>query len=285
MPVLRITNPLSNKSGHQQRKKLGPVLCLCFILCGVFICVAVFHIRTDLGQQNQQQNQHGHIRQVADNIKSENFDDGESSFDKTLSPKSKDLDDDIESIGTEEGNIKAFDGTVTLTTDAGEILIKLRPDLSQPSADYIISLIQSTEMCNNCRFYRAEKPGILQGILAKKSVKINETLGKCPDEYKASALLIDKKKCPDWDPDCGCHGPIMTRGMVGWAAGEGGPDFFIDMYKRPATHWENQHTVWGEVIDENSLAVIDEIFDMEVRNRGGMHYLKEPLHITPTYIG
>ena len=35
------------------------------------------------------------------------------------------------------------------------------------------------------------------------------------------------RKCPSHDPNCGCHGPIMSKGMVGWAGGSAGPDLFI----------------------------------------------------------
>jgi len=173
-------------------------------------------------------------------------------------------------------------GTVTLSTGMGDIRVRLRSDLSKASVEYIVALARSVEPCSNCRFYRAEKSGILQGILAKKSLKENEVLGVCPEEYRAVSSSLKKGDCPKWDPDCGCHGPIMTRGMVGWAGGGAGPDFFIDMYKRPATHWENQHTVWGEVIDEKSLAVIDAIFELETDRSSGMSYLKEIIHIEPS---
>lgn len=35
---------------------------------------------------------------------------------------------------------------------------------------------------------------------------------------------------------------MMTKGMVAWAAGDTGPDFFIDNYKRKADWWGTQHT-------------------------------------------
>jgi len=215
--------------------------------------------------------------------------------------QSRDVDDDdelqdikvdtdgIEGGGTDDkeddglANIKNADDeltqTITLSTIAGDIHINLRPDLSLPSVEYIQSLLQSPEPCTDCRFYRADKPGILQGELTKKFVNEKPTLGKCPDEYKGKTTT-DKTDCPDWDKDCGCHGPVMTRGMVGWAGGGTGPDFFINMYKKKATHWENQHTVWGEVVDEDSLDLIDHIFDLEVKEGGTMRMLKEPLHIT-----
>ena len=75
------------------------------------------------------------------------------------------------------------------------------------------------------KFYRSEKQLLLQGIITDDSVPRNKHLGPCPvKDYKPE---LD---CPSHDPECGCHGPIMTKGMVGWAGGGEGPDFFINTF-------------------------------------------------------
>lgn len=74
------------------------------------------------------------------------------------------------------------------------------------------------------RFYRVENQLLLQGIISEDSVPKNTILGPCPDYAKYQNHAT---KCPAHDPNCGCHGPVMTNGMVGWAGGTGGPDFFI----------------------------------------------------------
>ncbi len=81
--------------------------------------------------------------------------------------------------------------------------------------------------CAECNFYRADSNLLLQGIIADPyTVPTNVvTLGPCPTKNHVS-----KVQCPEHDPNCGCHGPIMTRGMVGWAGGKGGPDFFINTF-------------------------------------------------------
>eukprot|EP00555_Chaetoceros_dichaeta_P003575 CAMPEP_0198252258 /NCGR_PEP_ID=MMETSP1447-20131203/2787_1 /TAXON_ID=420782 /ORGANISM="Chaetoceros dichaeta, Strain CCMP1751" /LENGTH=261 /DNA_ID=CAMNT_0043937441 /DNA_START=27 /DNA_END=808 /DNA_ORIENTATION=- len=118
--------------------------------------------------------------------------------------------------GTDEEEEEDDNATaISLSTIAGDIHIDLRPDLSLPSVEYIQKLLQSSAPCTTCRFYRADKPGILQGELAKKNVKDVPTLGECPPAFQG--LTKDKADCPAWDTNCGCHGPIMTRGMVGWA--------------------------------------------------------------------
>jgi hypothetical protein len=112
--------------------------------------------------------------------------------------------------------------TLVLTTALGQIKITMRTDLSEGSVDYINRLIASGT-CNRCNFYRAEKPGILQGVMANKDVPTNQIRGNCP-----SGVESVKNDCPPWDAQCGCHGPVMTKGAVAWAAGQaGGPDFFL----------------------------------------------------------
>jgi len=127
----------------------------------------------------------------------------------------------------EPADALAADDVLVLETELGSIRIILRPDLSPESVAYVHEVVR-TDACSVCRFHRAEKPGILQGVIKSKTVPLPTKKGSCPEDYDG-----DKENC---------HGPIMERGMVGWAAGELGPDFFIDDYLRPAKFWETQHT-------------------------------------------
>lgn len=168
--------------------------------------------------------------------------------------------------------------TLVLSTDVGDIRIVLRPDLSQESVDYVKQLALVQGACGRCSLYRAEKPGILQGILAAKpdtkALPLSTVRkGACPPGYESVA-----NECPEWDGHCGCHGPTMTRGMVGWAAGDTGPDFFIDAYRQPATWWGTQHTVWGELQDDASFAVLDVVWTLPAHVAGELTHLDKPLH-------
>ena len=64
----------------------------------------------------------------------------------------------------------------------------------------------------------------------------------------------------------------MTNGMVGWAGGGTGQDFFIETYKEPAKWWGQQHTVWGEIQDTKSREVIDAIFKLPTHKKGKVSY-------------
>jgi cyclophilin family peptidyl-prolyl cis-trans isomerase len=154
----------------------------------------------------------------------------------------------------------------------GEIVIVLRPDLSPETVDYVRKLA-TVGACERCMFYRAEKPGILQGVMAHSKVPVSSTKGTCP-----AGVESVHNECPPWDTSCGCHGPVMTRGMVGWAAGKTGPDFFINMYAKPAVWWGTQHTVFGEIQDEASFKLFDDvIWNLPIHAVGGLHHLDEPV--------
>ena len=49
--------------------------------------------------------------------------------------------------------------------------------------------------------------------------------------------------------------PIITRGMVAWAGGKGGPHFFIALADHP--EWNHEHTVWGEVVKEQDMQILN----------------------------
>jgi hypothetical protein len=138
-----------------------------------------------------------------------------------------------------ETKIAASAGTemLALKTAEGDIKITLLPDLSKESVDYIRAMVADAGNCSPCNLYRAEKPGILQGVLSNKEIPIPTVKGTCPQGSEGVP-----NDCPDWDKTCGCHGPVMTKGMVAWAAGATGPDFFISHYEKPALFWGTQHT-------------------------------------------
>jgi len=167
---------------------------------------------------------------------------------------------------------------ITLHTAHGNIQITLRPDLSAPSVQYVRDVINAG--CDGCNLYRAEKSSLLQGIFKSSQdvVKPNTIFGDCPEESENI-----EQDCPKHDPNCGCHGPVMVKGMVGWAGGTpGGPDFFIETYEEPATFWGNQHTVWGLVKDDASLDVINRFWELPASDNDGIHMLNDAVPFTPS---
>jgi cyclophilin family peptidyl-prolyl cis-trans isomerase len=140
-----------------------------------------------------------------------------------------------------------------------QIRIQLRSDWSQGSVDYIHRLVQ--QQCATCSFFRmitneTEKEGILLGTLKNDMVPLNTQPGICPD--------IDKTKTnANCTTDCGCHGPILERGMVGWVGGTaGGPEFFVNLHNDPLiTDVGSKHTIFGQVVDYESFDLLVQFLD------------------------
>jgi len=147
--------------------------------------------------------------------------------------------------------------TLVLATRLGDIRIVLRPDLSPESVEYITETVRTG--CQRCNLYRAERPGVLQGRIVGAFTDAAQTVrkGPCPAGYETVP-----NHCPDYDASCGCHGPVMTRGLVAWAAGKTGPDFFVNDYVPTAHWWGTTHTCFGEIQDAASFAVVDEIWTL-----------------------
>mmetsp|Transcript_15915 Transcript_15915/g.24402 ORF Transcript_15915/g.24402 Transcript_15915/m.24402 type:complete len:270 (+) Transcript_15915:185-994(+) len=166
-------------------------------------------------------------------------------------------------------------GTLVVITKHGFIRIVLQPDLSPESVAYIKEFVAAND-CSKCQFYRSEKDLLLQGMMKNPNLPSTEAFGKCPD--------------PNYQPECkdlkcSCHGPIMTRGMVGWAGGRpGGPHWFVDVRKTSVDAWGHQHTVWGELQDEESFLTIQTIQALPVTMAGvsGLYYLDEKIEFTLT---
>lgn len=81
----------------------------------------------------------------------------------------------------------------------GGHLSKPRPDLSPESVAYLKQLVKSS--CERCQFYRAEKPGILQGALKSSKIPQFSKRGECPPGFENV-----HNECPAWDEQCACHG-------------------------------------------------------------------------------
>ena len=122
-------------------------------------------------------------------------------------------------------------GTCTLPPVGRRVALQLR-----------LPRFAATNQCGG-ELYRSEKDFLVQGRIncgGSGAAPPRVVKGGCP----AGVPPDGKRACPPHDPNCGCHGPIMSKGMVGWAGGSSGPDLFIYTASRscavggcPATHW------------------------------------------------
>ena len=71
----------------------------------------------------------------------------------------------------------------------------------------------------------------------------------------------------------------MTQGMVAWAGGGTGPDFFIYTGAGPNTWWAHDHTVFAEVHDEDWPAV-EALAALPTDASSGMKMLRRECEVT-----
>eukprot|EP00241_Pyramimonas_parkeae_P018323 CAMPEP_0114284502 /NCGR_PEP_ID=MMETSP0059-20121206/4682_1 /TAXON_ID=36894 /ORGANISM="Pyramimonas parkeae, Strain CCMP726" /LENGTH=344 /DNA_ID=CAMNT_0001405327 /DNA_START=304 /DNA_END=1338 /DNA_ORIENTATION=+ len=153
---------------------------------------------------------------------------------------------------------------VSLHTPYGNITVRLRRDWAPESVRYVSTLAVQDACTVACNFYRAEVVpdgwgvdgfwgppyALLQGGLRGVPGIVPPNQGETGDYMHSST-----------------YPPVMKRGMLAWAGGGKGPDFFI----ATASHdeWGLGHTVWGEVDDETSLHVVDAVVALPTRTQPG----------------
>lgn len=187
-------------------------------------------------------------------------------------PKDGQIDVDA-SEGAENTEDETFDGVEVMFLDQGTELplnIALRSDLSASSSDY---WKEAASLGCAGQLYRSES-FLMQGRIACPALKTKVVKGSCPEGVAPDP----SRQCPSHDPQCGCHGPIMTRGMVGWAGGGTGPDFFVYTGTAPAVHWAHDHTVIG-VVDEQGMRALEQLHALPTKanSPGGMTMLAAPV--------
>ena len=168
--------------------------------------------------------------------------------------------------------------------EVGRIRIELLPEHSASSVEAWKLASNPSNGAPACKgpLYRSEKNFLIQGRIdcagvnaeAGKALKAIQ-VGACPPGAKPDP----RRRCPAHDPHCGCHGPIMQPGMVGWAGGQSGPDFFILTQPNAADGWYYDDTVWGQIpkSDHTSWATIDKISNLPIKQNGIMKLLAKPL--------
>ena len=133
----------------------------------------------------------------------------------------------------------------TLAVDGfGRARLKLRPEWHRESVEYLRALAVEPDACEGtCEMYRVEPGFLVQGTLKSASVAANSATKDGPR--------------------------LMVRGDVGWAGEGPGPDFFVYLGEKPADWLGKKHTVFAEVADEGSLAVLERVVNAPSSTPGG----------------
>jgi hypothetical protein len=178
--------------------------------------------------------------------------------------------------GDDVVEMNLIDDRMNLRASVSKIRIRLRPDYSGAGSTTFVRQLAEAGKGGDFQFYRAETWGVLQGSMSNPDVPVVVSKGPCPKDVDGAAIYA-KRECFPHDPQCACHGPSFVQGMVGWAGGRGGgPDFFIYTGDSPADHWSHDHTVWGELADAESLALVKQVLQFPTSD-SGMAMLKDKI--------
>jgi len=145
----------------------------------------------------------------------------------------------------------------TPSGDLGALRVRLRPDLSASSADFVR---EAASMRCAGSIDRADRAAVHARFACAAAGALPQTAvsrGPCPPGVPPDPA----RKCPSGEPQCGCHGPLLSRGMVAWADGGTGPDFFVAAREEDDTPTKmgHGHTVFGEVEGDDSWAALERL--------------------------
>jgi cyclophilin family peptidyl-prolyl cis-trans isomerase len=158
-------------------------------------------------------------------------------------------------VGEWEDALPGGPRVVDVVTPAGSMRVALRPDWHLPSVTFVQRLATEKGCAGgSCHLYRVEPGFLVQGTMRSFNVGSNTRTLRGPK--------------------------IMERGEIGWAGGSAGPDFFVYLGKYPADWLGHDHTVFGVLEDEASLAVAEKIVAMDSHTPGGpntMRFLREKM--------
>lgn len=156
-----------------------------------------------------------------------------------------------------------------LVTPAGDIRIRLREEACPRAAKFVLEVLRVAPSCSGCKFYRAEPVPRLWGSLDAPDSWNGGRWGP-PYALMQGSLMPSKADeegmklpaRPDADEGKLAH-PIIRRGMIAWAGGKGGSDFFIALATHP--EWGHGHVVWAEVVAED-MDVVDKVMQLPKKN-------------------
>lgn len=144
-------------------------------------------------------------------------------------------------------SMRHLDNLVILTLQLEppvSIRLRLYEEETPDAARYVRKL--STESCDKCTIYRGEPVPDYWGSPEFPDRYFDGGRWGPPYALIQGGLLISTMS--DF-PKAEQHRPIIERGMVAWAGGQGGPHFFIALARHP--EWKHGHTVWGRVLDDD----------------------------------
>jgi cyclophilin family peptidyl-prolyl cis-trans isomerase len=124
------------------------------------------------------------------------------------------------------------------------------------AAKYIRQLAQEQD-CTKCTLYRGEPVPSYWGSEDYPDRYFDNGRWGPPYALVQGAFLLDdgaRSSTTMFVPPVEAHRPVVQRGMVAWAGGQGGPHFFVALADHP--EWGHGHTVFATVLEED-MPVLD----------------------------
>lgn len=146
----------------------------------------------------------------------------------------------------------------------GKVRVKLRRETSPLAVQFIHSLLAQSPQCTGCSFYRAEAVPATWGSV---ELPDSHNPGRWGPPYALlqGGLRADGVAMPA-ESTAREDAPVIQRGMVAWAGGGSGPDFFVALAEHP--EWGRGHTVWGDVV-EADMVVLERLLALPTKVRPG----------------
>ncbi|KAK3235611.1 hypothetical protein CYMTET_54200 [Cymbomonas tetramitiformis] len=139
-----------------------------------------------------------------------------------------------------------------------------------PHASTYIAEVLREGRLTGCSFYRAEPVPPQWGSLEAPDTWQGGRWGP-PYALLQGTLHPGGSQVKAAKADAGSEArPVIRRGMLAWAGGGGGPDFFIALAEHP--EWGHGHTVFGNVVTQD-MEIVDEIMrqPLKVENWGSIN--------------
>ena len=144
--------------------------------------------------------------------------------------------------------------TATLRTNQGDIVLRLFPDHAPKTVRNFVELAQGSREWTDPRTGRASKDKLYDGTVFHRVIP--DFMIQGGDPLGTGTGGPGYKFADEFNPDLTFNRPYLLA-MANAGPGTNGSQFFITV--EPTTWLTGKHTIFGEVADEESRAVVDRI--------------------------
>jgi len=149
--------------------------------------------------------------------------------------------------------------TATLTTNRGDIVIDLFPDQAPQTVENFVGLAEGTKQWLDPATHQPTDKPFYDGLTFHRVIDNFMIQGGCP--LGTGTGGPGYQFADEFHPDLRFDRPYLLA-MANAGPGTNGSQFFITV---APTDWLNRrHTIFGEVTDEASRAVVDDIATTEI---------------------